>query len=119
MIRLYKNSKIQEAHYKSNLMGILERDNSIIQTEKLEDGHYIIEYYDGEFSDLVFLNDSDLSIKEKMKELLKLKNQEIDLLKARLTYNDNNELDDIRFQENSKALEEVRNMQKLLEEELK
>lgn len=64
-----------------------------------------------------------LEVKEerakKVEELLGLKNREIKLLKARLFYNDNDELDDIKYLENSTALFEVREQIKALEEELK
>ena len=56
---------------------------------------------------------------EKKDKLLELKNREIKLLKARLTYNDNDELQDVLFFENSNALEDVREQIKDLEEEMK
>ena len=55
----------------------------------------------------------------KKDKLLELKNREIKLLKARLTYNDNDELQDVLFFENSNALEDVREQIKALEEEMK
>jgi len=56
---------------------------------------------------------------ERQSELLELKNREIKLLKARLNYNDNDELNDVLFNENSMALQEVRKQIRTLEEELK
>ena len=55
----------------------------------------------------------------KTKKLLELKNREIKLLKARLTYNDNDELYDVMYQENSLALDETRKQITELERELK
>jgi hypothetical protein len=55
----------------------------------------------------------------KKDELLELKNREIKLLKARLTYNDNDECQNVLFFENSNALEDVRDKIKALEEEMK
>lgn len=61
MIRLYKNSKIKEAHYISDFMRLLGRNNSIIQTEKLENGYYIFEYFEGDMNKLIPINEKQES----------------------------------------------------------
>jgi len=59
-----------------------------------------------------------LETAKKEHELLELKNREIKLLKARIFYNDNDEMDDMLFIENTSALFETREKIAELESEL-
>jgi len=61
---------------------------------------------------------STLETAKKEHELLELKNREIKLLKARIFYNDNDEMDDLLFIENTSALFETREKIAELESEL-